>query len=142
MSTPTRQLSPHFRSHEFRCRCGRCDYDNPTPALLDALEAFRDAVGDPVVVTSGLRCPAHNKSVGGEARSYHVTGQAADVRVPAMTLREAYDTALTVPALRNGGIGVYPDPGERFLHLDVGPCRRWGRIRGRYVGLDAALRRA
>jgi uncharacterized protein YcbK (DUF882 family) len=135
-------LSPHFSAHEFRCKCGRCDYDRPTPALLDALEAFRARVGRPVVVSSGLRCPAHNKAVGGAADSKHVTGQAADVRVPGLTLREAYDAAIAVDAFRNGGVGVYPDPGERFLHLDVGPCRRWGRMNGRYVGLDAALRRA
>ena len=50
-------------------------------ALIEnVLDPLREAYGKPIVVTSGYRCPALNKAVGGASNSQHMTGQAADIR--------------------------------------------------------------
>lgn len=49
-------------------------------ALVDnVLDPLREAWGKPLTVTSGYRCPALNKAVGGSRTSQHITGQAADI---------------------------------------------------------------
>lgn len=45
------------------------------------LQPLRSIYGKPIVITSGYRCAALNKLVGGVANSYHLQGNAADIRV-------------------------------------------------------------
>lgn len=50
-------------------------------ALIEnVLDPLREAYGKPIVVTSGYRCPALNKAVGGASNSQHLYGYAADIR--------------------------------------------------------------
>ncbi len=62
--------------------------DNTIPAdarqnierlVNDILDPLRQAWGKPLIVTSGYRCPALNKAVGGSATSHHMRGMAADI---------------------------------------------------------------
>ncbi|MCM1356431.1 MAG: D-Ala-D-Ala carboxypeptidase family metallohydrolase [Staphylococcus sp.] len=63
--------------------------NTPTPGITQNLERLtanildplREAWGGPIDVTSGYRCPALNKAVGGVGNSQHMTGQAADIRI-------------------------------------------------------------
>jgi uncharacterized protein YcbK (DUF882 family) len=71
------RVAPHFVLREFQCRC--CGCVKLSPGLLERLEDLREALGRPIIVTSGYRCPAHNRAVGGAARSLHMAGRAADV---------------------------------------------------------------
>ncbi|WP_289747134.1 D-Ala-D-Ala carboxypeptidase family metallohydrolase [Paramuribaculum intestinale] len=49
-------------------------------ALVDkVLDPLREAWGKPITVTSGYRCAALNKAVGGSATSHHCKGMAADL---------------------------------------------------------------
>lgn len=51
-------------------------------ALVDnVLDPLREAWGGPIDVSSGYRCAALNKAVGGAAGSQHMAGEAADIRV-------------------------------------------------------------
>jgi len=43
------------------------------------LEPLREAMGEPIKIGSGYRCPALNRAVGGVANSQHMKGQAADL---------------------------------------------------------------
>lgn len=43
------------------------------------LEPLRVALGEPIKISSGFRCQALNKAVGGVANSQHCKGQAADL---------------------------------------------------------------
>ncbi len=43
------------------------------------LDPARRKFGAPITVTSGYRCQALNRAVGGARRSYHLQGRAADV---------------------------------------------------------------
>ena len=48
------------------------------------LDPMRAAYGKPITVTSGYRCQALNKAVGGVRNSAHLTGYAADLRAADM----------------------------------------------------------
>ena len=59
--------------------------DEQCSANLEALcqqilQPIRDAWGAPIIVSSGYRCPALNKAVGGAAQSDHMYGCAADIK--------------------------------------------------------------
>lgn len=48
--------------------------------LLEVLDDLREHYGKPIKITSGYRCAALNKLVGGSPTSAHVIGYAADLR--------------------------------------------------------------
>ena len=52
--------------------------------------------------------------------SYHLKGQAVDIRLPGIRTAELRQAAYE---LGQGGIGYYPR--QRFVHIDVGPVRYW-----------------
>lgn len=75
----------HFSKSEFACKCGG-KYCDGFPAeisrrVVEVLDTVREYAGKPVVVSSGVRCKNHNKSVGGVENSYHMKGRAADFSV-------------------------------------------------------------
>ena len=43
------------------------------------LEPLRERVKEPVIISSGYRCPALNKAVGGKNTSQHMKGEACDI---------------------------------------------------------------
>ena len=43
------------------------------------LQPLRDAMGEPIKIGSGYRCPALNRAVGGVSNSQHIKGEAADL---------------------------------------------------------------
>lgn len=125
--TPLRRAdgapSRFFVAEEFRCRCaGRhgtpCDgfADGPNfgidPDLVSLLDAVRAAVGAPVHVNCGYRCPAHNAAVGGVPKSFHVLGQAADIACKVLSPAALADVA---ERFAPPGLGRYPG----FVHVDV-----------------------
>ena len=70
-------VSEHFARDEYRCDCaGCCDGfpAEPQPELVRRVEALRQAVGAPVIITSGVRCEERNAEVGGVAWSFHKRG--------------------------------------------------------------------
>lgn len=92
--------------------------------LLDRLHTTLESRA-PFDVISGYRSAATNamlrRSGGGVAKaSYHMRGMAIDISVPDRGLDDLRRTAL---ALRQGGVGYYPESG--FVHVDVGPVRSW-----------------
>ena len=51
--------------------------------LMAFLDRMRDAWGGPIIVNSGFRCEELNRAVGGKQTSGHLSGYAADIRMPA-----------------------------------------------------------
>ena len=47
---------------------------------IEQLDELRRLYEHPIIITSGYRCPALNKAVGGKPNSQHVKGQAADLK--------------------------------------------------------------
>ena len=104
--------SEHFKAEELDCPC--CGVNNCTKALVDLLERIREAVGQPVHITSAYRCEAHNKAVHGSANSQHLKGTAADIYVSGITAAKIEDVARLAGAR---GIGRSDKGG--FVHVDM-----------------------
>ena len=120
-------LSKNFSRSEFACKgTNCCGHSAPVhPELISALQDLRDQLNLPLSITSGFRCNRHNESVGGAVQSFHTLGMAADVSCPdGMTAEDLAQTAETIPAFQQGGIGIYPS----WVHLDV---RTTGKARWR-----------
>lgn len=74
------QLSEHFNVREFRCKCGKTHDTELNPKLVDNLEKlYRVLDCSRIIVTSGHRCPDHDKAVGGNGTGQHTKGNAADI---------------------------------------------------------------
>lgn len=115
---------PNFTPAELACRgTGRLKVDADA---LDKLQALRDRLGKPLIVTSAYRSPEHNKAVGGASGSQHLQGRAYDVM---MTNHDPVDFEREARAVGFTGFGFYPpkNGGHNFIHVDTGPKREWGR---------------
>ena len=54
--------------------------ENLQQLVTHVLDPMREAWQQPIIVTSGYRCPRLNAAVGGAVKSQHCSGQAADIR--------------------------------------------------------------
>ena len=74
------QLSPHFCAREFRCKCSSPHTFQVSEQLISMLEQLYAALDcGKIIVSSGYRCAAHDKAVGGNGAGQHTKGTAADV---------------------------------------------------------------
>ena len=76
------------RSEPFiACPCGHCGGfpTEPSEKLMRLADKVRTAAGSPMTPTSTLRCPAHNRAVGGVANSRHLKGNAMDFAIRGWT---------------------------------------------------------
>lgn len=64
---------------------------NLTELCKNVLQPLRNYLGVPMIITSGYRCAALNKRIGGVVNSQHVLGQAADFVTPQKDLKIAFD---------------------------------------------------
>ena len=67
---------------------GEVEKNNLIALVENVLDPLREAWGQPIIITSGYRCPALNRAVGGSATSQHVTGEAADIRTVSDTVED------------------------------------------------------
>jgi zinc D-Ala-D-Ala carboxypeptidase len=88
---------------------------------LDKLQALRNKLGRPILITSAYRSKAHNKAVGGAQESLHMQGKAFDIR---MDNHDPEEFELAARAVGFTGFGYYPKQG--FMHIDTGRSRMWG----------------
>ena len=112
-------------------RIMRDPYDDTTridPRLIDLMARMQRTLGtgEPLQIVSGYRSPRSNaRARSADSRvarnSFHTQGQAVDLRVDGFAIGQLRRAAI---ALQAGGVGTYPR--RNFLHLDVGPIRRWG----------------
>lgn len=122
------KLTKNFNKEEFDSKDGACMPNNVLNNIVELVknvQIIRDYVGVPLTINSGYRSPAHNKSVGGVANSYHVQGKASDLSSSKITPKKLYDSILKLIAdgkIYNGGVGLY----NTFVHYDIGgKGRRW-----------------
>ena len=70
-------LTEHFSAWEFKCPCSECKKKkiHINLYLVQKLEEIREVIGNlPIDITSGVRCKAENKRVGGSTNSPHIGG--------------------------------------------------------------------
>lgn len=125
------QISKHFNTYDFRCKCKGNHEILIDTDLIDLLEKLYDYIGaKKVKVISGYRCPTHDKKVGGSGHGSHTTGKAADVKYYKNVL-STFDSNFLCVTLQNmndyRGIGyrcggVSNANGE--THIDV-KDRQW-----------------
>lgn len=118
-AVPERKITEHFKEKEFACRC--CGVLRINIRLVHMLEQLRTSLGgQPVTITSGYRCPRHNRRVGGAPASQHLKGNAADIVVQGAGSEKV---AASGEELGFTGIGRY----NNFTHVDVrdGQPVRW-----------------
>lgn len=105
------KLQEHFRVKEFACK------DGTDKILIDVdgvmmLEDLRTLINKPIHINSGYRTENYNKSIDGAENSYHVKGQAFDISVDGIPVRQL---ALYASRIKFNGIIVY----NNFIHLDT-----------------------
>lgn len=95
--------------------------------VRNVLDPLREALGRPIVVSSGYRSPLVNRAVGGASSSQHVLGQAADITVPGMHVTEvvARIRALGLP------FDQLIDEFGSWVHVSHGPRNRRQTLRAR-----------
>ena len=121
------QLSPHFNVREFRCQCGQPHETLIASELVDKLEALYTALNcSKIIVTSGYRCPEHDKAVGGTSSGQHTKGTAADVCCYGQDGQPISSKTVCCKAqdLGFGGIANITSS-YQYTHLDVRTGYRW-----------------
>lgn len=107
----------YFKDSEFVCKCGKCGMGiaDINYKALGKLAVARDIAGIPFKLVSAVRCPTHNKAVGGEKNSAHMRGYAFDVAAPTSSQRMTIVKAAIAAGFPR--IGVY----STFVHMDCDP---------------------
>lgn len=97
------------------------------PRLIDLLAYIQKKAGasEPITLLSGYRTRETNEmlrrySSEVATRSFHMRGQAADIRIPGVSPLRIRDIAREIQV---GGVGYYPS--SNFVHVDTGPVRYW-----------------
>lgn len=116
----------YFEMSEFTCNhCGKLPESGMDRRLLEVLEKLRERLGEPLIVSSGYRCPIKNAQTPGAAsQSYHLKGMAADVYVRSnRSVYEIRDLAFECGA---DTACAYPPGMGEFVHIDMRGYRAEG----------------
>jgi uncharacterized protein YcbK (DUF882 family) len=98
------------------------------PRVFDLLNELTTALGRPdaeIDVVCGYRTPSTNAMLRRRSHrvakhSLHMEAMAIDIRMPGVSTKELRNAALE---LHRGGVGYYRR--HAFVHVDVGPVRKW-----------------
>lgn len=75
-----KQLTEHYNAKEFRCKCGQRHATVISSVLVEKIELLHEALGaSKGIITSGYRCPTHDRNVGGNGYGQHTKGTACDI---------------------------------------------------------------
>ena len=136
-------LSRNLKVSEFSCHGnGCCTTTLIDDQLIAYVQKIRDHFGKPITVTSGYRCPVHNRNVGGATGSRHSKGQAADIVVQGVAPKLVAQYAESIGIK---GIGLYETSKDGyFTHIDTrtnksfwyGQSEAYRSTFGTYVGTN------
>lgn len=115
-------MAKYFKEGEFACKhCNGLPAGGMDPNLVKVLDEARERVGVPIIVSSGYRCPEHNRAIGGASQSYHMRGMAADVYSNQISSEELHEVIYQVMQDFGikGGHQYYPSERGDFVHVDT-----------------------
>ena len=123
----TTQLSPHFNISEFRCKCGKEHETLNSPELIEKLEKLFTALNcSKIIVTSGYRCTAHDKNVGGSGTGQHTLGNAADICCYGQDGQPISSKIVCCKAQDIGFTGIANiTAAYQYTHVDVRTGSKW-----------------
>jgi uncharacterized protein YcbK (DUF882 family) len=104
----------YFKPDEFKCKCG-CGRNEMMPSTLEKLDKARGIAEVAFKITSGFRCEAHNRAVGGKSESAHTQGYAVDIEASMSPSRYSIVKALLEVGFTRIGVG------KTFIHADDSP---------------------
>lgn len=107
------------------------------PEVLLILFRVAKRMGKRFLINSGYRSPAYNaKQKGAAKNSYHMSGMALDVDMTRFGNNLEFRNTFIEYASQEGigGIGTY----DSFIHIDIGPRRKWGSYNSQALALHAA----
>jgi len=121
------QITPHFNSSEFRCKCGKVHEFGISNELVDKLEKLYAALNcSKIIVTSGYRCPTHGKNVGGSGTGQHTLGNAADICCYGQDGQPISSKIVCQKAQDIGFTGIANITAAYiYTHVDVRPNGKW-----------------
>ncbi len=97
------------------------------PHVVDIVSIVQRKTGvqEPLHILSGYRSPKTNAMLGKRTKgvasnSFHMYGQALDIRIPDYSTKKLRNIAKSLQA---GGVGYYPR--SSFVHVDTGKVRTW-----------------
>jgi zinc D-Ala-D-Ala carboxypeptidase len=102
----------YFTRNELKCKCG-CDQLVIDFNFISIIEQLREFIDYPFIVNSFYRCEEHNKKIGGSRNSFHLKGQAIDLKINGENALRLIEVARCFGIT---GVGVY----KTFVHLDNG----------------------
>ena len=121
------QLSPHFNSKEFRCKCGeKHDYKVSEELVqkLEELYAFMNC--SKIIISSGYRCVKHDKNVGGSGTGQHTVGTAADMCCYDKSGNPIHTSKVCCVAQDLGFKGIANiNAAHQYIHLDMRTGNKW-----------------
>lgn len=110
-------LSTNFSRDEFACECGcgrGMNDGDIDPGLVLHLEAMRAEIGRPMFITSGCRCLAHNRAVGGVDDSVHTFLPLRVVDIKTYNGKHRYQVQKAAHNQEAQGVGT----ANGFVHSD------------------------
>lgn len=121
------QLSAHFNAKEFRCKCGKVHAFSISNELVNKLEKLYTALNcSKIIVTSGYRCPTHDKNVGGSGTGQHTLGNAADICCYGQDGQPISSKIVCQKAQDIGFTGIANITAAYiYTHVDVRPNGKW-----------------
>ncbi len=121
------QITPHFNAKEFRCKCGKVHAFSISNELVDKLEKLYAALNcSKIIVTSGFRCVAHDRNVGGSGTGQHTLGNAADICCYSQDGQPISSKIVCQKAQDIGFTGIANITAAYiYTHVDVRPNGKW-----------------
>lgn len=107
------------------------------PEVLLIIFRIAKRMGKKFLINSGYRSPGYNaKQKGAAKNSYHMSGMALDVDMTRFGNSTEFRNMFIEYASQEGigGIGTY----NSFIHIDIGPRRKWGSFNNEALALHAA----
>lgn len=121
------QLTPHFNTSQFKCKCGKPHDFKVSDELVQNLEKlYTELRCSAVSISSGFRCPDHDKAVGGKGNGKHTMGLAADCTFKNQNGVVISTKLISCKAQDIGFKGIANiNTSYTYIHLDMRESGKW-----------------